>query len=254
MLSRLIPGAAAQLAPALAEFARTSRSSAQVRKIFSAYPELEPTVLSELAEDPRNADLIIALARPKTDTNDAPSWQTKLISNLIEKREYEKAYSTWASISGVEGGSGRGLFNPAFRRSGHPPPFNWTLSSTGGGVAEPVRERGGLHISYFGREDVVLAKQLLLLPVGRYELAAEVTGELGKGRAVAWTLTCLPTKQEVLNLPLDESSESKPSNGAFQITAQDCAAQWLELKGKGQEFPKSADFRIGGLQLTRLGG
>lgn len=252
VFSRLVPGAVTSLAPALAEFARSGGSVAQVKRILRAYPELEPAVLSHLAEDVRNTKLILSLARPGADANGPPQWQSKLIENLITGGDFGTANSLWATFSGVDGAR-RGLFNPTFRRSDIPPPFNWMLSSTGGGVAEPA-VGGGLHVLYFGREDVVLAKQLLLLTTGRYRLSTNVTGEDGSGSAIAWTLTCLPGKQQVLDILLAERLGTDRVSGEFHIPAQDCGAQWLELKGKSREFPKPADFRISGLQLTRLGG
>jgi tetratricopeptide (TPR) repeat protein len=254
VLSRLLPGSATQLAPALAEFARTSGSVSEVRAILNDYPELEPAVLLELAEDHRNAELILALANRRSDPNGAPAWQAKLIHQLIEEGQYNEAYVTWAKIAGVEAGAGRGLYNSTFRTGDGPPPFNWALSSSGGGIAEPIGEGGGLHVLYYGREDLVLARQLLLLPPGSYGLGMDVNGALANGSSLAWTLTCLPDKQQLLNLPFDKNSETHAVFGRFQIPAQSCIAQWLELTGKGQEFPKPADFRISGLQLNRLGG
>lgn len=251
-LARLAPGGAAILVPALAEFVQSSGSVAQVRRILRAYPEIESALLSKLAEDPKNTDLIFALVQPRSG-GDGSEWQRKLITNLVNAGDFETAYSVWAELSGVQEGSGRGLFNPNFRRSGSPPPFNWELASTGGGVAEPTKG-GGLHVLYFGRDDVVLARQLLLLPSGRYTLAGEVTGELGSGGSIAWTVTCAPEKQKVLDLALGKRAQDNIVAGQFVVPREGCPAQWLELTGRGEEFPRPADFRISRVRLAKFGG
>lgn len=252
VLARLVPGGAAILVPALAEFVQTSGSVAQLRSILSAYPELESALLSHLADNPENTDLIFALAQPRSD-GDVSEWQGKLINNLVEAGDFERAYSVWVRISALKDGSGRELFNPTFRGNRYLPPFNWELTSTGGAIAEPARG-GGLQVLYFGREDVVLARQLLLLPPGRYRLAGEVTGELGSGSSIAWTVTCAPGKQQVLDLALGKKASDNKVAGDFVVPAQGCAAQWLELTGRGQEFPKPAEFRIMALQLAKVSG
>lgn len=251
-LARLVPGGASILVPALAEFVQTGGSVAQVRSILSAYPELESALLSKLAEDPKNTDLIFALVQPRSG-GDVPEWQRKLITNLVNAGDFERAYSVWAELSGVQEGSSQGLFNPTFRRSGYPPPFNWEFASTGGGVAEPTND--GLHVLYFGRDDVVLARQLLLLPSGRYTLAGEVTGELASGSSIAWTVTCAPAKQRLLDLALGKRAQDNTVvAGHFLIPREGCPAQWLELTGRGGEFPKPADFRVRRVQLAKVGG
>ncbi len=153
----------------------------------------------------------------------------------------------WKAVSGVRG-DGAGLFNPSFEPLAAPPPFNWSFA-TAGGVAEPVG--GRLRVIYYGRDDSVLARQLMLLPPGRYQLAMSVSGQSADRSALGWSVVCLPQSKTIFTLPL------KPNSGVvagdFQVP-EGCPAQRLELTGLMGDFPQSIDLSISRLSLIRRGG
>lgn len=250
VLGRLIPGAAQQVAPALAAYATSEGASPHLRRILLVYPELERPLLGELAEDPRNAELILAIARPRAPADAPPPWQGKLLRTMVEQGEFARAHSLWARLSGVPQEGSRGLFDPRFSQTGAPPPFGWSLESSGRGVAEPAG--GGLGILYYGREDTVLASQTMLLPAGRYRLETAVAGAIGEGSQIGWTVTCLPGSRRLLELGLS-GRPGGPIAGEFAVPGQGCTAQTIALRGVGKEFPQTADFRIENLNLTRVG-
>jgi hypothetical protein len=245
VLNRLVPASASGLAPALAAYAREGGGLAEVRAIIDAYPELEPQLLAQLATDARNADLILSLAKPRKTPIDA-SWQAILLSKLVENGGYAKAYQLWTRFAGVPP-QAPGLFNPDFSSSNAPPPFNWELSRGSGGVADA--KGGGLEILYFGREDLVLARQLLLLAPGRYRLTMNVSGQVGDANGIRWKVICLPSKRVALDLPIRPGTV-----GGDFATGQGCAAQRLELAAEGEEFPERSEVRISGLKLVRAPG
>lgn len=250
-LSRLVPASSAQLAPAIAQFARSPGAATQLRRIFRSNPLLEQPVLALLAGDPANADLILSVAsQPNGGSGAAPAWQQKLLDAMVAQGQYRAAYSVWTKIAG-NSGSGGGLFNPGFRRIDAPPPFNWNFASSDAGVAES--ENGSLRILFYGRDNAALARQVLLLPPGGYRLAAPVTISSGTAGALAWSVTCLATKKQILNLALPGGG-STTVTGAFEIPAQGCEAQQIELDGLMEESPQTSDLRIGSLTLQRTGG
>lgn len=252
-LSRLVPTATSQLAPAIAQFAHSPGAADQLRNMFKSNPLLEQPVLSVLAEDPSNADLILSVAtRTRSATGTPPNWQEKLLDGMVAKGQYSQALATWSRL--VDGGdkSVAGLFNPAFHPSDAPPPFNWSYGATEAGVAEP--ENGSLQILFYGRENASLAQQTLLLPPGRYRLAVPVTAASGDPRTLAWSIDCLPGKSKILDLPLSQNGGSGTVTGEFEIPAQGCSAQQIELDGTGEDSPTTVDLRIGPLALQRTGG
>lgn len=252
VLSRLVPGGMGQLAPALAAYAGTPGAVLQLRRIVARYPEIEAALLHELSADPRNVELILKIVGSSVPADGASRWQERLVSGLVEQGDYARAHSVWARLSGLSPEGTRGLFNPGFEQRNAPPPFNWSLASGAGGVAEP--HDGGLRVLYFGRENLVLANQLLLLSSGRYGFAMNVAVPAGEESEIAWTVTCLPSGQQVLQLPVRTSGGATSLSAEFEVPSERCGAQRLELKGVGEEFPQTADFRITGLSLAPVGG
>lgn len=247
ILYRLVPKASGQLAPALAAYAETPGAQKQLEAILDSYPELEPALLRELSADARNTGLVLALAGRTRGRWPQGDWQQLLVETLIKGGDYARARAVWQRLSGVEAPRA-GLFNPGFDASDAPPPFNWQLTADRGGVADA--SSGGLQVLYYGRADLTLAAQTLLLPPGRYRLGMSLSGEVGDARSLRWTVTCLGSGTRLLELPLPTGSGRRPAAGAFAVPAGGCAAQRLELVAEGREFPKEADFRISGLELT----
>lgn len=247
--ARLVPNGSTQFAPALAAFAKSPGAIPQLRMLFRRSPEFEPAVLAELAADAGNADLILALAGPiaASPREPAPPWQSRIVGELVAKGQFAKALEVWQRLSGERHGGGA-IFNPTFKPSAAPPPFNWTFG-TAGGVAEPAN--GRLRVIYYGRQDAVLAQQLLLLPPGRYHLAMTVTGQSAGRESLLWTMTCLPQGNRIFSLPLKAVSGAQ--GGSFPVPGN-CPAQRLELTGLLGEFPQSVDIEIGNLRLTKAGG
>jgi hypothetical protein len=249
ILNRLLPTASASLGPALAAYAAAPGTLGQVRSIITAYPELEPWLLTELAKEPRNADLVMRLATPRPATGAPVEWQQRLFGHLIEQGEYAKAHALWQRISGLKAVE-PGLFNPGFGDSPAPPPFNWEYPRITGGVVEP--RSGGLQILYFGRDNLLLAQQVLVLRPGPYRLSMALSGELDKARSIRWTLSCIGGGPQLVDLPLGASGERASKSATFTVPAQACGAQRLELKAEGQEFPERSNIRIDHLELRSL--
>ena len=251
-LSRLVPTATIQLAPAIAKFSHASGAADQLRRMFRSNSQLEQPVLAVLAQDPANADLILSVAtETRTASGPAPAWQETLLDGMVTRGQYPKAFAVWSRLVGSNNTKGRGLFNPSFQPNNDPPPFNWSFSATDAGVAEP--ENGGLRILFYGRENARLAKQTLLLAPGRYRLAMQVTMDSGDARALGWSIQCLPSKTKILDLPLSRTGGSGTAADEFEVPAQACAAQQIELDGASEDSPATVDVRIGPLTLQRTG-
>lgn len=246
VLNRLLPGGSQQLAPSLAAYAKAPGALPQIRTILASYPELEEPLLATMSGDVANTGAILQLASLSKRERPAPVWQQMLLSNLVAKGEYQTAYSTWSRLSGVA--ARPGLHNPQFDASNAPPPFNWKLAEGAGAVVEPSSR--GLQVVYYGRDNLALAEQVMLLPVGRYRLTANVSGSFPQGSGVAWKVKCLPKGPELMSLPLGGAG---PLGGDFTVQA-DCTAQSLSLMGEMLEVPGASEFRVSGLRLSATGG
>jgi hypothetical protein len=250
-LSKVVPGSSVQIIPALAQFAKGPGAADQLRRLFAQNPQLEDPVLTILASDPANADLILSAASQNRSVDAAPWWQTKLLNAMVAGGDYSGAYRTWQHVAGVAAQEPAGIFNPEFRAVPAPPPFNWKYESTRAGIAQP--ESGNLRILFYGRQDALLASETLLLPGGKYRLRVPVTVASGPTGAVAWTVTCLPSKTIVLQLPIPGAGTSQTLEGDFNVGAQDCLAQRLSLIGRAQDAPQTADLQVWPIDLGRIG-
>lgn len=250
-LSRLT-SAVGVFGPALAAYARTPGAVPPLRRFFRLAPEFEPVVLSSLAADARNLGLITALVTqlPAADPRAHAQWQALLVSKLVEAGDYRRAHAAWRQFAGL-GSVAPGVFNPEFRKLDAPPPFNWTFGSAGG-LAQPSGP-GQLDVIYFGRDEAVLAEQLLMLAPGRYALGMQVGGNLKPGSGVAWSIECATAgKQALLSLPLDRQSAGRLEAGF--IVPAGCPAQRLRLSGSPGDFPRTIEFSVSRFQLRRAAG
>jgi hypothetical protein len=246
VLSRLLPGASVQLVPALAEYARIPGAPAKLAEVLRGNPHLQKPLLAALSADPDNAELILALADGRISPSDPATraWESRLLTGLIDRGDYGRAYSLWRRFSGLGSSAPGILFNGEFRALPAPPPFNWNLSSSSAGIAE-MGDRS-LRILYYGRDDITFASQLLLLAPGTYRFEARVSGQVAPGSLV-WRIQCAKgglLKEGALDL------QSAAMN--FTVPPSGCSAQWLRLQGESKDMPQQSDAQIGPAHLERI--
>jgi hypothetical protein len=243
ILARLVPGGSMQLIPSLAQFARTPGAEQQLSAILKDNPKLKRPLLISLANDPANAALVINLAGADAKSTDVESisWKARVVSGLVAQGDYARAYAIWRNFAGLQPNQAPLLYNGEFKRTPAPPPFDWTYAAGSGGLAEP--DSGRLHVLYYGRENVTLAQQLLLLPPGTYELRSPVS-DPNAGTALSWVVTCIKPGTELLDSPIGGASlkVSVPDN---------CPAQTLTLVGRPSDAPQDVDAQIGPVSLVR---
>lgn len=246
-LARLSEKASQPLIPALAAYARSPGAVAELRRFFELSPATRDRTLSFLAEDARNAPLVLALAPEPRPGAPKADWHGRMIQSMVTAGDYAGAHALWRRISGVaQGGL---LYNPQFRETSAPPPFNWQFASGASGVAEPSGG-GGLDVIYYGREEVALATQLLRLAPGRYRLAMRVEGAL-RASGLAWGVVCVPGNGALLRLPIGANTKGAVA-GAFAVPAAGCPVQVLELRGRPGESSQTAQLTIFDLKLEPL--
>lgn len=247
ILARMVPDGVTNLAPFVASYAKDPRTRPHLKALFRSDPALEQAALTTLATDARNADLILGLATP---SRKAPQWTEMLLRSLIAAGEYARAQQVWARLARVSP-IPNSIFDPQFKGSDAPAPFNWTLTSSTAGLAEP-QPGGRLHLIFYGQEDGLLAGQLLVLSPGRYRLAMRVSGEVERAGSLKWALTCARSGQNLLSLALSEANRAA-QGVAFEVPA-DCGAQNLQLTGSAPEIPQQVEVTVSDLRLVREPG
>lgn len=253
IMAQLVPSATNSLAGPIAVYARQPTAEHALRQFFARTPSLAPLVLGELAKDPTQADRVIAFGEALPPSGDK-GWQLTLVQTLIDKHQYPRALATWRRLAGVA--SFAGLYNPQFAAISAPPPFNWAPFEGSGALAEPA-PGGGLKLVYYGRADVVVTRQLLVLAPGRYTLAMELgSGPVSTADAanpdpssgLAWQIGCADGGAVLGTLPLRSGAQSRASL-TFAVPAG-CGAQWLSLRGTAGAFGDPVAVTVSGLTLT----
>ena len=247
VLATLSQSASQPLGPALAAYARTPGAIPQLRKFFVGAPANRDTTLDILSQDPANAALVFALA-PALPLHQSPSptWPGTLVHALVIAGDYTTADDVWRQINGIQS---RGLlYDPQFRDRTSPPPFSWQLTSGSAGVAAPS-SGGGLDVIYYGREETVLAAQLVRLGAGNFRLAMRLDAPLGASN-LAWTVTCAAvSSQALLRLPLTPTTKNMVA-ASFAVPQTSCPVQWIELRGKPGDTEQTSQVTISQLQLV----
>lgn len=242
-LTKQVGRMAEPIAPGLAAFARQPGGVERLRPLLRRSPATRDAVLSTLAADPNAVEVVLALAEPTAGepTPETRAWQSRLLGGMVDRGDYGGAYRTWLRLAGMRA-SEPGLFNPDFREHSAPPPFNWSLASSSAGTAEPI-EGGGLRLLFYGREEAVLASQLLLLPAGRYRLEWQAVGSSDN---LSVRVSCLPGDRVLAIVELGK--------GQLALAVPpECRAQRLEFRGALSELPSTVQPTITALRLTRDG-
>lgn len=249
-LARLVPQSLQGVAPHLAAFARSPGGAAEAKAMLRNHPELEPLLLDALASDAANDRLIMYLWNGG-EGESARGWQERLLNSLVAAGRYGEARTAWLRFSPRSPQAGE-LVDPGFVAHALPP-FGWTLSSGPAGLAEP--EGGGrLHILYYGRDDIILASQMLMLKPGSYRLSMRVGGVSPAAKSLAWAIRCLPSSNELAVIGLANAGKGGALTATFAVPPSGCAAQRFELRGTAPELPEQADVTIAELRLLREAG
>jgi len=80
------------------------------------------------------------------------------------------------------------------------------------------------------------------------------SGDGAGSSGLEWSVTCLPSKARIANIPLrGVTPTAKRLGGTFIVPRQGCAAQWLKLTGAAKEIAKSEQATIGEFDLLAVG-
>lgn len=171
-----------------------------------------------------------------------PDDRRGFLRQLISQRDYERAYLAWVQWlpAASQDAVGR-VFDPSFKGYAALPPFAWELSDGVGGTTA-IDPAVGLSLDYSGDDGAVLAKQMVLLPQGRFRLVTQAKFEpLANENGLApliWTVSCAADAKPLneLAVPLDGNAR-RVAGPTFDVPAG-CPAQILALKVNSADFAK----------------
>lgn len=238
-ISRIEVHKATPIVPALVSYARTPGAAEKVREVFARNPELAGAVLVELAADPSNAELIASLAPPGSRRT---PWQERLVESNLQAGDVAAARRLWLRFNKIDSAADEIPFNPRFMPLAAKPPFNWAPGSGNGGLTE-FKSGGGLSVVHFGRERMILARQLVVLDPGRYLLETRLDRWPDPGR-LEWRLQCIGS-DEVAIVPVD--GRPRPV-----VAAPACRGYWLELHAVPDETERQSERTVRQVRLRKV--
>jgi len=255
VLTRFFPEVGDFLVAELGRMAADPESRGAVRHVMETDPQLRTNVLEQLARDGAAPDVILALAGPQARLaarTEAPRWQRLLLDGMVERGQVREALQAWSRLVGMDPQARAGeIYDPDFEGLPGPPPFNWSLELGSNGFAERAGS-GGLHAQYYGRGNVALASQLLLLGPGIYQIGFEAEGDAdGEQGRLSWVLACHPDGRRLVEIPITGIDfTGRRLSGAFTVPESGCPSQWLRLVGRAAEFPEDQQVTINGLRIV----
>lgn len=255
VLARLIPETSTALIPQLSQLALDAKTRPGLARMLRRNPDIRDQLLAALAAKPADAEMVVQFAAAAGSGGDParpPVWQAKLLEGLIEHGEVDRAYGLWRGFlhQGADAAKNGGVYDPEFRGAPGAAPFNWGFYTGNEGAAE--RGSGGaLQVQYYGRAQINLAAQLLLLRPGSYRLEFQANGDAkGDGSRLAWTVTCVGASAPALQIVLkDVQSTRRTFAGAFTVPS-DCHAQWLRLQGIPGDVAAEQDATIFAVRIV----
>ena len=121
------------VAPYLAVYARNPANWPRLRALFRANPGIADATLIALASNVATAPSVTALADPRQPAEQA-GWLVPLLNTLSNAGQIAQARTIWGKATGVQ--PGELVHDLSFGDKVAPPPFNWSLTSSGVGLAE----------------------------------------------------------------------------------------------------------------------
>jgi len=181
------------------------------------------------------------------------------IRALVAQEKYQQAMQAWRRLSPASAGTGGGVADGDFARTPGSSPFDWSLTSAVGWTAaigdSPTGGGQALNVAYDGVSPPQLVRQLLVLAPGVWRLSGRFYDESGEGApAFAWTVTCLGVEQPlaVAPAPPGPAGAWRAFSVDLTIPADNCAAQWLTLKGQPVDMRRDLSVWYRALAMTRL--
>ena len=97
------------------------------------------------------------------------------------------------------------------------------------------------------------ARQLLLLPPGRYRFGFQTRSEGGaSANDLSWTVVCAPDRRELLERRIAPQASWKEAFGEFTVPAG-CPAQWLNLTARDGSRRSAAVLWFDEISISRPG-
>lgn len=253
VLSRLSPGLVNQAMASLGGLINTPQRMDQALDALKGHPNLYSPFVSGLVGKNHSREVIAKLGQGLPANvlaqNDI---RGSVVGQLIDVQEFALARAIWqrgnpAKPDGL-------VFSPDFSDHSTSPPFNWELLETNAGSAVFGKGRG-LDVVYYDRTPGRLARQIVTLSPGNYQLAAQFALVSGSADNVRLQVTCVGAAQPLVDLPLFSAKPGAAKSAAgFVVPAQGCEGQELAIVGVAAERQSETEVTVQRVDVVRSAG
>ena len=257
----LSPTAGERLFPLLAQLAADPAFAEPLAQALRSRPTWRNGMLATLQGSPEPAAADRVLSSLQRNGGLAPAEFDAWIEGLLRQGRWGEAQARWAGPILAAGRPLPLLFNGDFASVPSGVGFDWRLPRTVGVLVEfESMGTGGnaLRARFLGRRIAGdIASHALLLPPGQYRLHWQQRAEgLTADPGLEWRITCAqPVSMLARSLPMRGDIPWRPQQLAFQVPAEGCAGQWLQLgnagaAGAGQVIDGA--LRVADIRLERI--
>ncbi len=165
-----------------------------------------------------------------------PVERLSYVDRLVDLGQVARAHRFWARSFAIPSDRlTRMPYDPRFTLAAKRPAdtptsrFEWMLNPDLAGTVTFGGDTGGsaLAIPADITGGTVIASQVLILAPGTHNVAAQLGGS-GSAAAAGWTITCLPSRQDIPRR-ISRGADDELSSVSFDVPAQACDAQQLNL-------------------------
>lgn len=233
------PEVARALAPTLSRYAAAEGASETLAQALARGPVWARHMASDAPAtlSPELVDDLIASEAEQDPQRRRRAAQTARLTALLDRGDTRGAARAFANYvpEGVTGVP----YDREFAALAGPPPLNWRMSSGTGGAAairfDDGHSDGYLRADLTGEGGAALAEQVILLPPGRYHLAARMRAlpapgerEARPGVAAMWRVACRGSGASLALLPA-YGADWRVGAARFTVPARGCGAQTVAL-------------------------
>lgn len=240
-----------QILPTLIAAANDPAIARPLASLLARQPSWRDDFVSRMVshvDNPRSLAMLLHAARLSPSSPVDRNLLEQGLTRIAEQGAPDLAYRLYRGMAGRPIRAGDPVVNGDFGGVSGLKPFDWALNDDPSLLTSQENGQAGgpLHASIAAGADGWLARQMVLVSLGSYALAAHVAGPRTDGSTLTLSLRCL-NGAVLLNQPWQGSSDIV----AGIMVPAGCRAAWLAFEGRGPIDGNASDYVIGPVSLKR---
>lgn len=176
-----------------------------------------------------------------------------LLRRLVNADHFTSATQTYEALANGQGGVSTTLIqNGDFKAEALFPPFDWETFSHGGYGAYIDPESQALEVSAIGQSGGVVARQLLRLEQGGYELEVRARSEANSGtNPLKIEMACVESDGKALSTFMSVATKTNIFRHDFALNKPNCEVVWLFVIALATADREGYDYSVDSISLLK---